>query len=88
MLVFDRSRSTKEMQALTEFNDSVSSLVVTDHEVIAGSVDGKLRTYDIRMGKLITDVIARKLFACVIIFIGVLQNLSLMYRCQTTRTAC
>jgi len=55
-----RSRNTRDgIQTLSDFNDSVSSLVVTDHEIIAGSIDGKLRTYDIRMGKMVTDYIAQ-----------------------------
>jgi mitogen-activated protein kinase organizer 1 len=43
------------IQVMTEFTDSVTSLLVTDHSLIAGSVDGKLRIFDIRMGKMTTD---------------------------------
>ena len=40
---------------LDDFKDSITKVIVTDDSIIAGSVDGILRTYDIRMGKLIRD---------------------------------
>lgn len=42
---------------LTEAKDSISSVSVVGHEILAGSVDGKVRTYDIRMGQVYIDVI-------------------------------
>ena len=42
---------------LTDAKDSVSSVSVVGHEIIAGSIDGKVRTYDIRMGQIFVDVI-------------------------------
>lgn len=55
-----RSQSTKPIQVLDESRDSVSSLHVVGHEIVTGSVDGRVRLYDIRMGQLYVDVIGRK----------------------------
>jgi mitogen-activated protein kinase organizer 1 len=46
---------------LSEAKDSVSCVVVIQSEILAGSVDGRVRTYDVRMGKLTTDVFGGKL---------------------------
>ncbi|KAK3403090.1 WD40-repeat-containing domain protein [Sordaria brevicollis] len=52
--------SSKPVQTLGEAKDGVTSLVFdkegTGAEVVAGSVDGRVRTYDVRMGRLVTDV--------------------------------
>lgn len=50
--------SSRPVQVLGEAKDGVTSLVtpVAGAEVIAGSVDGRVRTYDVRMGRLVTDV--------------------------------
>jgi mitogen-activated protein kinase organizer 1 len=42
---------------LEDARDSVSSVVVGEYEVISGSTDGRVRGYDVRMGRLETDVI-------------------------------
>jgi len=42
---------------LQEARDSVTSLVCIGAEVIAGSVDGRVRTYDLRMGRCFVDVL-------------------------------
>lgn len=52
-----KSQSYKPLMTLTEAKDSISSVSVVGHEIIAGSVDGKVRTYDIRMGQVYIDVI-------------------------------
>eukprot|EP00823_Brevimastigomonas_motovehiculus_P001468 TRINITY_DN1199_c0_g1_i1.p1 TRINITY_DN1199_c0_g1~~TRINITY_DN1199_c0_g1_i1.p1 ORF type:complete len:324 (-),score=11.26 TRINITY_DN1199_c0_g1_i1:346-1317(-) len=52
-----RSHSKDPLQTLSEFSDSVSSLSITDSSITACCVDGKMRTYDIRAGKIITDYI-------------------------------
>lgn len=52
-----KSQSHKPLMTLTEAKDSISSVSVVGHEIIAGSVDGKVRTYDIRMGQVYIDVI-------------------------------
>ena len=51
------SSSSKPLQILSEAKDSVQDLLVRGHEIIAGSVDGRVRTYDVRTGKLTTDVL-------------------------------
>ena len=53
-----KSGSFKPIQVLSEARDAVTSLVVRGPEIIAGSVDGRVRTYDVRMGRCTTDVIS------------------------------
>ncbi|TDH65405.1 hypothetical protein CCR75_003609 [Bremia lactucae] len=43
------------IQILDDFRDSVTSMVVTDHEIVAGCVDGIVRTYDLRAGQLFRE---------------------------------
>jgi mitogen-activated protein kinase organizer 1 len=50
-----RSRSYTPIQTLNEAKDSVSALFITDHEIFTGSIDGCVRNYDIRAGRLRTD---------------------------------
>jgi hypothetical protein len=45
------------MQTLDEAKDSVPSIEVREHEILTGSVDGHVRCYDIRMGRLRVDFI-------------------------------
>jgi len=52
-----KSKSQDPIQTLEETRDSVTSILVTDHEILIGSADGKVRTYDLRNGKLVTDMI-------------------------------
>ena len=54
-----KSQSPKPIQVLEEAGDSVSSLHVVGHEIVTGSVDGKMRVYDLRMGMIFVDVIGR-----------------------------
>ncbi len=51
-----KSQSTKPLMQLSEAKDSVSTVKVVEHEIIAGSIDGRLRVYDIRMGQVSVDV--------------------------------
>ncbi|KAF6828156.1 mitogen-activated protein kinase organizer 1 (WD domain-containing protein) [Colletotrichum musicola] len=51
-----RSQSAKPVQVLDEAKDSVTALAVREAEIVAGSVDGRVRSYDVRMGKCVTDV--------------------------------
>ncbi len=57
-----KSQSTKPIQVLDESRDSVSSLHVVGHEIVTGSVDGRVRLYDIRMGQVYVDVIGCECF--------------------------
>lgn len=54
-----RSRNAVPIQEMLEARDSVSSIVVSDSEIIAASVDGCVRTYDVRAGQLRTERIGR-----------------------------
>jgi mitogen-activated protein kinase organizer 1 len=57
-----KSQSTKPIQALEEARDSVSSVDISGYEIVTGAVDGRVRVYDLRMGKVFTDIIGCKLF--------------------------
>ncbi|KAL2551493.1 Transducin/WD40 repeat-like superfamily protein [Forsythia ovata] len=50
-----RSHSTEPIQIIDTFSDSVMSVCLTNTEIIAGSVDGTVRTFDIRIGREISD---------------------------------
>jgi mitogen-activated protein kinase organizer 1 len=50
------SGAAKPVQVLAEARDSVAALAVRGSEVVAGSVDGRVRGYDVRMGRVVTDV--------------------------------
>ena len=54
-----KSQSTKPIQVLEEARDSVSTLQVVGHEICTGSVDGRVRVYDLRMGMVYVDVVGR-----------------------------
>lgn len=60
-----KSQSTKPIQVFEEARDSVSSLHVVGHEIVTGSVDGRMRVYDLRMGMVFVDVIDRMDFQTV-----------------------
>lgn len=55
-----KSNSYKPIQSLTEASDTVSSLHVhmPSFSIISGSYDGRVRIYDLRMGRTTVDVIA------------------------------
>ena len=57
-----RSRSFDPIQTLDDALDSVASIYVADYEIISGSIDKHVRTYDIRVGQLRVDAIGRTLF--------------------------
>ncbi|KAI9676406.1 MAG: hypothetical protein M1817_000563 [Caeruleum heppii] len=52
-----KSQSHQPIQVLDEARDSVSSLHVVGHEICTGSVDGRVRIYDLRMGMVYVDVL-------------------------------
>ncbi|KAI5786467.1 WD40-repeat-containing domain protein [Peziza echinospora] len=56
-----KSNSWKPIQVLDEAKDSVTTLKVVGWEIFTGSVDGSLRTYDIRMGSICTDLIGHSI---------------------------
>ncbi|EXJ94022.1 hypothetical protein A1O1_02415 [Capronia coronata CBS 617.96] len=53
-----KSRDAKPLMVLEEAKDGISSIVVpgNGHEIVAGSVDGRVRSYDVRMGRVTVDV--------------------------------
>lgn len=56
-----KSRSYEPVQILDDAKDSITSIDISDDEIIVGSVDGWLRLYDIRMGKLHEDFLGEPL---------------------------
>lgn len=50
-----RSNRFDPIQVIDTFKDSVTSVQLTKTEIIAGSVDGTVRTFDIRNGREIVD---------------------------------
>jgi mitogen-activated protein kinase organizer 1 len=55
-----QSYNKKEVQVLTDFTDSVTSILVNEEEIIATCLDGMVRIYDIRIGQLTTQEISKK----------------------------
>ncbi|XP_059047583.1 WD repeat domain-containing protein 83 [Achroia grisella] len=51
------SRRQEPVQLLKDAKDTITSIQVTDHEVMTTSVDCHVRLYDIRVGKMISDYI-------------------------------
>jgi len=52
-----RSQNRQPIQALEEARDSVQALYVGTSRIMTGSVDGHVRTYDLRKGELRADYI-------------------------------
>ncbi|ORX97458.1 WD40-repeat-containing domain protein [Clohesyomyces aquaticus] len=52
-----KSNSPKPIMTLDDAKDSISDVCVFDAEIISGSVDGRVRSYDLRMGMCNVDVI-------------------------------
>ena len=57
---FNRSQNRQPIQVLEEARDAVQALHITHGTIMTGSVDGYVRTYDLRMGQLRTDFIGRE----------------------------
>jgi mitogen-activated protein kinase organizer 1 len=55
-----KSKDAKPLMILDEAKDNISSLAVPEngYEVVTGSVDGRIRSYDIRTGRVTHDVVA------------------------------
>jgi len=51
-----KSRDSRPLMVLEDAKDGVSALWCWDKEVIAGSTDGRVRSYDVRMGRCVVDV--------------------------------
>nr|KAJ0190063.1 hypothetical protein LSAT_V11C800446340 [Lactuca sativa] len=50
-----RSHNTEPIRIIDTFLDSVMSICLTKTEIIAGSVDGTVCTFDIRIGRELSD---------------------------------
>ena len=48
------------LQVLDEAKDSVTSVQVSDYEILTGSADCRIRRYDMRVGRLFADFIGSK----------------------------
>ncbi|SCZ89177.1 BZ3500_MvSof-1268-A1-R1_Chr1-1g01009 [Microbotryum saponariae] len=51
----DRSQNRIPLQVLEDARDSITSICIRNHLISVGSVDGHVRTYDLRMGELRAD---------------------------------
>ncbi|KAI4731825.1 WD40 repeat-like protein [Aureobasidium sp. EXF-10728] len=54
-----KQRGEKPVISLSEARDAVSSISVSGAQVLAGSVDGRVRCYDVRMGVVEQDVLGQ-----------------------------
>ncbi|CAO2647417.1 Nn.00g083390.m01.CDS01 [Neocucurbitaria sp. VM-36] len=52
-----KSNSQKPIMTLDDAKDSITDVAVYDAEILASSVDGRVRSYDLRMGMCQVDVI-------------------------------
>lgn len=59
-LLVNRSQQRLPLMVLEDGRDSITSLLIRGSTLIAGSVDGHVRTYDLRQGELRTDFFDRK----------------------------
>lgn len=55
-----RAQSRQPIQILEEARDAIQTIHLTPTSIMTGSVDGHVRTYDLRMGELRSDFIGRK----------------------------
>lgn len=52
-----RTRRLDPVQILKDSKDSITSIIVTDCKIITASLDGTIRTYDLRVGEMVCDSI-------------------------------
>ena len=55
-----RAQSNQPIQILKEARDAVQALHVDSATITTGSIDGHVRTYDLRKGELRSDFIGRR----------------------------
>ena len=60
MLTSSRSQGRQAIQSLEEAKDSIQAIYIGPTYIMTGSVDGHVRTYDLRKGELRCDFIGRK----------------------------
>ena len=53
-----KSKDVKPLMIMEDAKDGVSSIAIPEngYEVVAGSIDGRVRSYDVRMGRVTSDV--------------------------------
>ena len=52
-----RSRSQEPITTLEDCKDSVTCLDISDHEILVGSADNRVRLFDMRRGSIETDYV-------------------------------
>lgn len=52
-----KSNAYKPIMTLSDAKDSITDIAVHDADILAASVDGRLRSYDLRMGRCHIDVV-------------------------------
>ena len=50
-----KSYNKEPIQVLDHSKDSISNVKIVDKSIFVSSIDGRIRTYDIRYGELTTD---------------------------------
>lgn len=60
LAIANRSQNRVPLQVLEEGRDSITSIKIQNHLICTGSVDGRVRTYDLRMGQLQIDFFDRE----------------------------
>ncbi|CAG8660631.1 13301_t:CDS:2 [Acaulospora colombiana] len=59
-VVASRAIAKSPIQSLEDSKDAIQALHVGHHEIITGSVDGHVRTYDLRKGQMTSDYLGRE----------------------------
>ncbi|KAJ2839147.1 hypothetical protein J3B02_006323, partial [Coemansia erecta] len=77
-----RSMRNMPLQVMDDARDGIASVVMTDTEIIAGSVDGSVRTYDMRVGKLITDFLGEPVVSLCVCPEGIEQKTAMAVACM------
>ena len=54
-----KSGSNHCVEEIKGFRDSVSKVVIKDYQIIASSIDGSIRSFDVRMGEITIDEFLR-----------------------------
>lgn len=57
-----KSNTYDPIQSLDEAKDSISSIYISGFEIVSASIDGCVRKYDIRAGRLSTDNVGCKIY--------------------------
>ncbi len=61
-----RTPSRDALQVMRDARDSISSVIIHGESIVAASIDGAIRTYDVRNSRLITDGLGRKYYTSLI----------------------